>query len=280
VKLSQAIGEYLAWKHASGARYERVERCLKSFCRHMGNPTVDGLANSNFIGFLDRSPVSNATWRLNYFAIKHFLEFLMARGLLKFFVIQAPKPHRPQTFIPYIYSVMDLRCLFRAAVRIQHSLCAIDPNTLRTLLIVLYSTGARIGEVLAMQCGDVNLPRRTVTFRGKNLTRSRQVPIGSDLHRILGQYMAQRRPFTRSDLLFLGRSQSPILYLTLTHTFGRLRRIAGIARHDGSRYQPRVDDLRYTFAVHRIKNWIRSGADLNCMLPALAAYMGNDARTV
>jgi integrase/recombinase XerD len=34
-------------------------------------------------------------------------------------------------------------------------------------------------------------------------------------------------------------------------------------------------DLRSTFAVHRITSWIKEGADLNRMLPALAAYMGN-----
>jgi integrase/recombinase XerD len=32
--------------------------------------------------------------------------------------------------------------------------------------------------------------------------------------------------------------------------------------------------MRQTFAVHRITSWIRDGADLNRMLPALAAYMG------
>jgi hypothetical protein len=35
-----------------------------------------------------------------------------------------------------------------------------------------------------------------------------------------------------------------------------------------------MDDLRITFAVHRITSWIRNGANLNRMLPALAAYMG------
>jgi hypothetical protein len=35
-----------------------------------------------------------------------------------------------------------------------------------------------------------------------------------------------------------------------------------------------LSDLRFTFAVHRITSWIRGGADLNRMLPALAAYMG------
>jgi len=35
-----------------------------------------------------------------------------------------------------------------------------------------------------------------------------------------------------------------------------------------------MHDLRPSFAVHRIASWIKSGADLNRMLPALAAYMG------
>jgi hypothetical protein len=43
---------------------------------------------------------------------------------------------------------------------------------------------------------------------------------------------------------------------------------------EGTQYQPRLDDLRCTFAVHRITSWVRNGADLNRMLPALAAYMG------
>jgi hypothetical protein len=33
--------------------------------------------------------------------------------------------------------------------------------------------------------------------------------------------------------------------------------------------------LRATFAVHRITSWIKRRDDLNLMLPALSAYMGN-----
>ena len=36
-----------------------------------------------------------------------------------------------------------------------------------------------------------------------------------------------------------------------------------------------MKDLRPTFAVHRIKSWIRNGADLNRLLPALSVYMGH-----
>jgi integrase/recombinase XerD len=35
-----------------------------------------------------------------------------------------------------------------------------------------------------------------------------------------------------------------------------------------------LQDLRPSFAVHRITSWIKSRKDLNRMLPALSAYMG------
>ena len=57
-------------------------------------------------------------------------------------------------------------------------------------------------------------------------------------------------------------------------TFRRLRKLAGVTRRDGVASSPRLHDLRHTFAVHRIDGWIKHGADLNRMLPALSVYMG------
>jgi len=39
-------------------------------------------------------------------------------------------------------------------------------------------------------------------------------------------------------------------------------------------YQPRMQDLRYTFAVHRLTAWFKHGADMGRMIPALSTYMG------
>jgi integrase/recombinase XerD len=61
---------------------------------------------------------------------------------------------------------------------------------------------------------------------------------------------------------------------TLRATFQKLRSLAGIRRHDGAIYQPRMHDLRYTFAVHGLTSWFKQGADRNRLLPALAAYIG------
>jgi integrase len=57
--------------------------------------------------------------------------------------------------------------------------------------------------------------------------------------------------------------------------FRRVRDSAGVLRHDGARYQPRLHDLRHTAAVHRLIAWYRSGADVQRLLPQLATYLGH-----
>jgi integrase/recombinase XerD len=54
-----------------------------------------------------------------------------------------------------------------------------------------------------------------------------------------------------------------------------LRRLAGIARDEKSTYQPRVHDLRHTFAVHRLTEWYRQNANVQRLLPALCTYLGH-----
>lgn len=58
-------------------------------------------------------------------------------------------------------------------------------------------------------------------------------------------------------------------------SFQRLRGLAGVHRADSSSYQPRVHDLRHTFAVHRVMEWYRQGADVQSLLPALSTYLGH-----
>jgi integrase/recombinase XerD len=48
-----------------------------------------------------------------------------------------------------------------------------------------------------------------------------------------------------------------------------------VSRIDGSRYQPRLHDMRHTYAVTRLVRWYREGADVQRLLPQLATYLGH-----
>jgi integrase/recombinase XerD len=92
---------------------------------------------------------------------------------------------------------------------------------------------------------------------------------------LLGYSRLHHRKETIHDpFFFLTRDGAQIKTDTANQTFQRVRKEAGIARHDGARYEPRIHDLRHTFAVHRLTAWLKHGADLNRMIPALSAYMG------
>ncbi len=55
----------------------------------------------------------------------------------------------------------------------------------------------------------------------------------------------------------------------------QIRQKAEVLRYDGARYQPRLHDLRHTFAVHRLVAWYKQGADVQRLLPMLATYLGH-----
>jgi hypothetical protein len=73
----------------------------------------------------------------------------------------------------------------------------------------------------------------------------------------------------------LTRTETPLARHTAENVFSRLRVRAGVLRHDGGRYQPRLHDLRHAFAVHRLVSWYRQGADVQRLLPQLATYLGH-----
>ncbi|MGD0511527.1 MAG: integrase, partial [Candidatus Micrarchaeaceae archaeon] len=44
---------------------------------------------------------------------------------------------------------------------------------------------------------------------------------------------------------------------------------------DGVRQQPRLHDLRHSFAVHRLTTWYEQGVDVQNLLPVLSVYLGH-----
>lgn len=134
---------------------------------------------------------------------------------------------------------------------------------------------ALVGEVLRLLIEDVDLKKGVVTIRRNRYNRSRSIPIGPDLMNVLKDYLGSRRRQNATDRsFFLSKEGQAVNEAALVSTYERLRRLSGICRRNGSRFQPRMYDLRHTFAVHRITGWIKHGADLNRMLPALSVYMG------
>lgn len=146
------------------------------------------------------------------------------------------------------------------------------------MLLLLYGTGLRRGEALRLSVADVDLTNALLTIRDTKFFKSRLVPISSDLTRVLSDYARWRaatHPSAEPTLFFVGRHDKPLHHWKLQDAFERLREHAGVRRTDGGRYQPRLHDLRHTFAVHRLTEWYRQGADVQRLVYHLSVYLGH-----
>lgn len=56
--------------------------------------------------------------------------------------------------------------------------------------------------------------------------------------------------------------------------FQMLLRMAGIS-YGGREKGPRPHDIRHTFVVHCLNNWVLSNVDIMAALPVLSRYMGH-----
>lgn len=139
-----------------------------------------------------------------------------------------------------------------------------------------YGTGAGLSEAIQLERSDVDFRRRRISLRSSVSRCAREIPIGSDLYDILLKYHRthHQKGALSAPQFFLTKDGSQIKADTASKTFQKVRKKAGVGRYDGARYQPRMQDLRYTFAVHRLTAWFKHGADMGQMIPALSAYMG------
>jgi site-specific recombinase XerD len=277
MKLQDGVRIFADGKRAGGAVYAKGFQCLSSFCRYVGNLELSTIRERHVASFLDSSHTSTVSWLKKYNVLRDFFIFWMARNAVDRLPMPPARPMVASTFVPYIYSRTQIRLLL-ASIRASQKLeaCQIDAPTLRAFLLFLYGTGALLSEACGLLREDVNFKRGLIAIRSNRFNRSREIPIGPDLYRVLRRYRATNHQTgeMRAAQFFLNKEGNPLSQVTLVKTFQRLRRIAGVARHDGAIYQPRLHDFRHTFAVHRLSAWIKHGADLNRMIPALSAYIG------
>jgi len=276
MNLSEGIEIYVQRKQNEGFLFHGGSKTLRRFCRQIGDLSLDQIKTEHISAFLDRRQPAVKTWRVNHALLRRFFEYWAVRDTIPLLLMPPERPYARQSFVAHVYTREEIRRLIRAIPACQsHHFCSIDRQTVRCAILLLYGTGARVGEIAGLRVGEVDDERGYVSISSGRFGRSRRIPIGQDLREILKSYLAFRaRKRPTIERLFLTRDGRAATDNMLRKRFQRLRILAGISSRGATGGEPRMHDLRPSFAVHRIASWIRNGADLNRMLPALAAYMG------
>jgi integrase/recombinase XerD len=275
----EAIDGYLTLKRSLGAVFGADARILHSFGRAVGDMPLDAIDRDACHVFCRGTGPATRFWERKHYTLRGFFAYLVARGHLVVSPLPEVGPRIPRSFQAYVYSHEELRRLLDATSGLNSKHSPLQTLTFRTIVLLLYGAGLRPGEALRLRCCDVDIAARILAIWDTKFFKSRLVPVGADLCKALDIYRHSRQrlplPAESRSAFFCTSRGLTISLATLERIWVRLREHAGIRRPATDRWQPRLHDLRGTFAVHRLVSWYRQGADVQKYLPFLATYLGH-----
>lgn len=211
--------------------------------------TVTGDDIRAYLHRLDQQGEKASSLARKLACLRSFFRFLVREGRLQKNPtdnLRSPKLPKP---LPRVLTKDDAAALMELPTG-QSPLSLRD----RALLETMYSTGARVSEVVGINLDDLNATDGTVCLRGKG-RKDRMVPIGDLALHAIREYRKSLKPMVRRDHLSLP--------MFLNHRGGRIttRSVARMV----SRYSSRLAGgavsphaLRHSYATHLLDE----GADL------------------
>jgi site-specific recombinase XerD len=276
--LAPLIRSFISLRQLSGTDYHSQALLLSYFDRFLVEEQLNTLRITRQITDRYLQTLSHLAPRVRY------NRFSLVRQLCRYLLRTDPLTYVPEPIRtippqaahqPYIYSEMEIGSLLTAAAELPPP-GSLRPLTYETLLGLLYSTGIRIGEALALNLEDfLGAEKRLYIAEGK-FHKARWVPLCAATNQALQRYVDRRlrvKPRSPDSPLLLNQRSRRLHRATVNQTFHQLLRRCAIAHTKNA--GPRIHDLRHTFAVHRLLAWYRDGQDVNARLPWLATYMGH-----
>jgi integrase/recombinase XerD len=280
MNLQQLIEHYVSYRQTLGECFRSEATILRAFGRVLGAQAdvADVHAEQVNVFLAGTGPVSR-TWHNKYSVLLGLDRYATSRGYATAMPLPAVVPKPPARFVPYIYAQEELRRLLEATSSYQRKPGSLEPITMRTIVLLLYGSGLRVREAINLDRADVDWHNAVLSVRRTKFFKSRLVPFGPHLGSALTRYVQRPQRVLSAGpdqtAFFTTRSGARLKQGTVQWSFRRLREKAGIRRADGACYQPRLHDLRHTFAVHRLTSWYRQGADVQKLLPHLSVYLGH-----
>jgi integrase/recombinase XerD len=210
------------------------------------------------LGRLSRRGLAAASVARRLSAIRQLYRFLYSeghRGDDPAAVIEGPKRGRSLPKVLTIKQVDDLLAQARDGTKAEVKSERLRAARLNCLLEVLYATGLRVSELVALPEAAARRDQRMLVIRGKG-GRERLVPLNDQAKRTMTDYLALRAEakLDKSKWLFPSFGESG--HLSRQHFARELKALAAAAGLKAAQVSPHV--LRHAFASHLLQN----GADL------------------
>ena len=252
-----------AERGASANTLDAYRRDLVDFSADLGRDKADiaGADSETLRGHLARlgkRGLAAASVARRLSAIRQLYRFLYSeghRGDDPAAVIEGPKRGRSLPKVLSVKQVDDLLACAHDNARNTSKLERLRAARLACLLEVLYATGLRVSELVALPEAAARRDQRMLVVRGKG-GRERMVPLNDSAKRAMVDYLALRTDAKAEKSKWLFPSFGESGHLSRQHFARELKTLAAAAGLKASQVSPHV--LRHAFASHLLQN----GADL------------------
>ena len=164
-------------------------------------------------------------------AIKFYFEKVKNRPHITF---DLPRPKKPEQ-LPKVHDSSCIVKMIKCTENIKH----------RTMLMMAYSSGLRLNEIICLRISDIDSARMVISVRRGKGKKDRQALLSV---KMLEQLRAYYRIYKPTEYLFEGVTGGQYGYRSLQEVFKQAKERAGINFKGG------IHTLRHSFATHLHEN--------------------------
>jgi len=234
------IERYLALKQALGRKYDGVRRVLVHLDQFV-TTHGDDLTAETFGGWcLTLQHLASGTRRGRMREVRNFCLYRRRYEVESFIPDSRLFPGRHQVVRPHLFTNGEVHRLLAAIGALPAAPTSpFRRENLRLAVVLLYTTGLRLGELVRLTLGDYDPREHTLLIRDSKFHKSRLLPLSIDGTREIDQYLEARR----SQRIAIS-PESPLLGTTLDAALPILAQ--------GSRMQSSRSCVRYKSAPRQV----------------------------
>ncbi len=242
---AQAGGMPAGGADGSGVAVD-IDPAMSQKLREVGSEHI-----KSFLAFLSGQNYSKSTIARKLATLRSFYKFCLRRGYVSVHPLATIRTPKQEKSLPRFLDVDQINKLLSTP----------DGGSLlgardRAMLEVLYSTGVRVSELVALNLEDVDFVGRTLRIRGKG-KKQRISPVGPTAIASLQRFLEMRRADARNSTfepgpLFINKHGKRLSTRSVRRKLDKYLIQCGL--------DPNISPhtLRHTFATHMLNN----GADL------------------
>lgn len=275
--LADEMAHFVKLKQTSGSDYHSSAKLLFRFDQHLFALLFKGKALTRplFQNYFETiNHLCGRGFTNHYSVLQQFSAWLNLHETDSYVLERHRAIDRYHSRPAYIFTVGEIKAVLENSATFSKKEELI-PGIYQTLFSLLYSTGIRIGEALALTHADYIKDEKLVHIQKGKFRKERYLVLSNSAANRLNEHIQHYKStlaLEETSPLFVNIRKKPLTYNNAYCAFIKTLNKSGINKNDSG---PRLHDFRHSFAIHRLLQWYKTEQDINAKLPFLSTYMGH-----